>query len=150
MKLVIGSDHGGFSLKQDLVSFLHDLGHSFEDVGVFDEQSADYPDLGILVARKVADGDVKGGILICGTGVGMSIVANKFSGVRAALVNSIFAARMAKEHNDANVLVLGGRIVGVAFAREMVKVWLETTFQEGRHKLRLRKIEDIERRNFRS
>ncbi len=148
MLTAMASDHKGFRLKEELVTFIRELGHEVEDLGCFDEQSADYPDLGQVVARKVSAGEVEGGILICGTGIGMSIVANKFPGVRAALVSHIYTARMAKEHNNANVLVMGGMVVGPGLAREMVKAWLEAEFQGERHQRRLQKIEAIERRNF--
>jgi len=148
MRIAMACDHGGLHLKEDLVVFLKELGHQVEDLGCFDEEPVDYPDLGQEVAQKVSAGDVEGGILICGTGIGMSIVANKFPRVRAALVHHIYAARMAKEHNDANILVMGGRVVGSGLAREMVRTWLEADFQGGRHLRRLRKIEEIERRNL--
>ena len=141
-------DHGGFRLKEDLMAFLKDLGHEVEDLGCFDEGSVDYPDFGQTVAQKVSTGEVERGILICGTGIGMSIVANKFPRVRAALVNHVYAARMAKEHNNANILILGGRIVGPGLAREMVQTWMEAEFQGGRHLRGLEKIEALERRNF--
>jgi RpiB/LacA/LacB family sugar-phosphate isomerase len=148
MLTAIACDHGGVRLKADLVPFLRELGYEVEDLGCFDEEPVDYPDLGQAVAQKVSTGEVERGILICGSGIGMSMVANKFPGVRAALVCHVYAARLAKEHNDANVLVMGGRIVGPGLAREMVKAWLEAEFQGGRHLKRLEKIEAIERRNF--
>ena len=133
MLTAIACDHGGVRLKADLVPFLRELGYEVEDLGCFDDEPVDYPDLGQAVAQKVSTGEVERGILICGTGIGMSMVANKFPGVRAALVCHVYAARLAKEHNDANVLVMGGRIVGPGLAREMVKAWLEAKFQGGRH-----------------
>ena len=148
MLTAMACDHGGVRLKADLVTFLRELGHEVEDLGCFDEGSVDYPDFAEKVAHKVSTGEAERGILICGTGIGMSMVANKFPGVRAALVCHVYAARLAKEHNDANVLVMGGRIVGPGLAREMVKAWLEAEFQGGRHLKRLEKIEAIERRNF--
>lgn len=148
MLTAMACDHGGVRLKADLVGFLRELGHEVEDLGCFDEASVDYPDLGQAVAQKVSTGEAQRGILICGTGIGMSMVANKFPRVRAALVCHAYAARMAKEHNNANILVMGGRIVGPGLAREMVKQWLESEFQGGRHLRRLEKIEAIERRNF--
>jgi len=148
MLIAIACDHGGARLKADLVPFLRELGHEVEDLGCFDDEPVDYPDLGQAVAQKVSTGEAQQGILICGTGIGMSMVANKFPGVRAALVCHVYAARMAKEHNNANILVMGGRIVGPGLAREMVKQWLEAEFQGGRHLKRLEKIEAIERRNF--
>ncbi len=148
MLTAMACDHGGFRLKEDLMGFLKDLGHDVEDLGCFDEGSVDYPDLGQAVAQKVSTGEAERGILICGTGIGMSIVANKFPRVRAALVCHVYAARMAKEHNDANILIMGGRIVGPGLAREMVQTWMEAEFQGGRHQRRLEKIEALERRNF--
>jgi RpiB/LacA/LacB family sugar-phosphate isomerase len=148
MLTAMACDHGGFRLKEDLMAFLKELGHEVEDLGCFDEGSVDYPDLGQAVAQKVSTGEAEMGILICGTGIGMSIVANKFPRVRAALVSHVYAARMAKEHNDANILIMGGRIVGPGLAREMVQTWMEAEFQGGRHQRRLEKIEALERRNF--
>jgi RpiB/LacA/LacB family sugar-phosphate isomerase len=148
MPTAMACDHGGFRLKEDLMTFLKELGHEVEDLGCFDEGSVDYSDLGQAVAQKVSTGEAERGILICGTGIGMSIVANKFPRVRAALVNHVYAARMAKEHNNANILVMGGRIVGPGLAREMVQTWMEAEFQGGRHQRRLEKIEALERRNF--
>jgi RpiB/LacA/LacB family sugar-phosphate isomerase len=149
MLTAMASDHRGFHLKADLAAFVRELGHEVEDLGCFDEEPADYPDLGEAVAQKVSRGEAERGILICGSGIGMSIVANKFPGVRAALVSDVYSARLAKEHNNANILVLGGMIVGPGLAREMVKAWLEAEFQGGRHLKRLEKIEALERRNFR-
>jgi RpiB/LacA/LacB family sugar-phosphate isomerase len=149
MLTAIASDHRGFRLKAELAAYLRAMGHEVEDLGCGDEAAVDYPDLGEAVARKVSRGEVQRGILICGSGIGMSIVANKFPGVRAALVNHVYTARLAKEHNDANILVLGGMIVGSGLACEMVKAWLEAEFQGERHLKRLEKIKALERRNFR-
>jgi RpiB/LacA/LacB family sugar-phosphate isomerase len=149
MLTAMACDHRGFRLKTELAAFVRELGHEVEDLGCFDEQAADYPDFGQAVAQKVSQGEAEGGILICGSGIGMSIVANKFPGVRAALVQDVYSARLAKEHNNANILVLGGMIVGPGLAREMVRVWLEAEFQGGRHLKRLEKIEALEKRNFR-
>jgi RpiB/LacA/LacB family sugar-phosphate isomerase len=148
MLTAMASDHGGFRLKEELVAFVRGLGHEVRDLGCLDEGSVDYPGLGEVVAEKVSRGEVERGILICGTGIGMSIVANKFPGVRAALVNHVYTARLAKEHNDANVLVMGGRVVGLGLACEMVRAWLTAEFQRGRHLTRLQQLEAIERRNF--
>lgn len=148
MKIIIGSDHGGFSLKDQIVDLLKKLDHVVEDLGTFSTDSVDYPDLGAAVAAMVSQGGADAGILMCGTGIGMSIVANKFPGIRAALVGDVYAARMAKEHNNANILVIGGRVVGPGLAEEIVKVWLDATFQGGRHQKRLDKIAEIEKRNF--
>lgn len=143
--IAIASDHAGRELKEDLKELLLELGREFFDMGTEDDKSVDYPDYGIPLARKVSEGEFKTGILVCGTGVGMSILANKFNGVRAALVNEVFTARMAKEHNNANILVIGGRVTGKGLAREIVKTWLVTEFAGGRHQRRLDKITDIEK-----
>ncbi len=148
MLIAMASDHRGVHLKDELVAFVKDLGHQVEDLGCFSDDPVDYPDLGQSVAEKVSNGKVDAGILICGTGIGMSIVANKFPRVRAALVCHIYTAQLAKEHNNANVLVLGGGVVGPDLARQMVKTWLEAEFKGERHLRRLKKIEAIERRNF--
>ncbi len=145
-KIAIACDHGGIELKEELKAFLEEKGIDVIDLGTNDSKSVDYPDFGILVAKKVSLGEIKRGILVCGTGIGMSIVANKFAHVRAALVNDLYTARMAKEHNDANVLVIGGRVVGKGLAREMVSVWLSTEFEGGRHQRRLDKIGEIEKK----
>ena len=148
MQIGIACDHGGFELKEELKLYLKSIGHEPIDMGTFNEESVDYPDFGVLVAEKISSGDLAKGILLCGTGIGMSITANKFSGVRAALVNDLFSARYCREHTDANVLVIGGRIVGKELAREIVRIWMETPFVGGRHKRRLEKIEALEKKNF--
>lgn len=143
--IVVGSDHGGLELKEAIKVFLRERNISFEDCGTDNGNSVDYPDFGIKVARKVSSGEAEKGILFCGTGIGMSIVANKFPGVRAALATDSFMAQMAKEHNNANILVLGGRVLDKEIAREMVGVWLDATYEGGRHQNRLDKIAAIER-----
>jgi ribose 5-phosphate isomerase B len=148
MQVGLACDHGGFGLKEDLKAFLKSVEIEAVDLGSFDETSVDYPDFGIQVAERVSRGELEKGILICGTGIGMSIVANKFPGVRAALANELYSARCSREHNDSNILVLGGRVVGPGLAREIVKVWLETPFSGGRHERRLAKIAILEERNF--
>jgi ribose 5-phosphate isomerase B len=145
-KIAIASDHTGMELKEDIKAFLSERGSEFVDMGAEGSDSVDYPDYGIPVAEKVSSGEIEKGILICGTGIGMSIVANKFHGVRAALVNDIYSARMAKEHNDANILVIGGKIIGKGLFREIVRAWLESKFEGGRHQRRLDKITEIEKR----
>ncbi len=145
-KIAIASDHAGRELKDDLKEYINSIGLEAIDMGVNNDQSVDYPDYGSPVAEKVSTGEFTRAILICGTGVGMSILANKYAGVRAALVGDVYTARMAKEHNDANILVIGGRVIGKGLAREMVKTWLETVFQGGRHQRRLDKISDIEKK----
>ncbi|MDP2681856.1 MAG: ribose 5-phosphate isomerase B [Deltaproteobacteria bacterium] len=145
-KIAIASDHTGRELKEDIKVFLKELGiGNSVDMGSNGNESVDYPDYGIPVAEKVSRGELEKGILICGTGIGMSIVANKFPNVRAALVNDVYSARMAKEHNNANILVIGGRIAGKGLAREMVKTWLGAKFEGGRHQRRLDKIREIEK-----
>lgn len=146
MKIVLASDHGGFALKETVKSALQMRGVTVVDLGSFDgDTSVDYPDFASTVARHLNTGDADQGILICGTGIGMSIAANKFPGVRAALVHDDFTARMAREHNNANVLVLGGRILDPQAAVTMVNVWLDTSFAGDRHQRRLDKIAAIER-----
>lgn len=143
--IVLGSDHGGLILKEAVKDLLRERGIDFEDCGTFNGDSVDYPDFGEKVARKVSTGTIEKGVLFCGTGIGMSIVANKFPHVRAALVTDAFMARMAKEHNNANILVLGGRVLDGAKAKKIVAVWLDATFEGGRHQARLDKIEVLER-----
>jgi len=148
MKIAIASDHGGFELKEVLKTFLTTLSVEVVDLGTPNEESVDYPDFGVPVSERVSKGEVERGILVCGTGIGMSVVANKFPRVRAALVHDLFSARFSREHNDANILVLGGRIVGKDLAKEIVRVWLNTPFAGGRHQKRLDKIAALEKRNF--
>lgn len=149
MQIGLACDHGGFELKEELKSFLKSFGVKPIDMGAFGEESVDYPDFGVLVAEKVSCGELERGILVCGTGIGMSIVANKFPRIRAALANDLYSSRCSREHNDANILIIGGRIVGKELAKEIVKVWLETPFAGGRHKRRLDKIEALEKEKFR-
>jgi ribose 5-phosphate isomerase B len=148
MQIGVACDHGGFELKEELKAFLKSLGAEPVDMGTFSEESVDYPDFGVLVAEKVSRGELEKGILVCGTGIGMSMVANKFPRIRAALANDLYSSRCSREHNDANILIIGGRIVGKELAKEIVKVWLETPFAGGRHKKRLEKIEALEKEKF--
>lgn len=143
--IVLGSDHGGLDLKNEIKKLLEERGLSCEDLGTHNGDSVDYPDFGEAVARRVSEGSAEKGILVCGTGIGMSIVANKFPGIRAALATDVFMATMAKEHNNANILVLGGRVLEVEKAREMVSAWLDTEYAAGRHQKRLDKIAELER-----
>lgn len=143
-RIAIGADHGGFELKEELKKLLQEMGHVVQDLGTQGEQSVDYPGFAALVARKVCQGEADRGILICGTGIGMSIVANRFPGVRAALCHDLYTAIMSRKHNDANCLALGGRLLGKGLAKEIVKVWLETPFEGGRHELRLAQIRELE------
>jgi ribose 5-phosphate isomerase B len=145
MKLAIGADHGGFELKQEIVKFLQAIKNiEVYDFGTAARESVDYPDYGRKVSEAVSHGIVDRGILICGTGIGMSIVANRFPGVRAALCHDNFTARMSRLHNDANVLAMGERVIGRGVALDIVKAWLETEFEGSRHQRRLDKIKEIE------
>lgn len=144
--MLIASDHGGLQLKDSIAAFLKERGIDFKDCGTFDDASVDYPDYADKVAGSVSRGEAASGILICGTGIGISIAANKFPNVRAALATDAFMAQMAKEHNNANVLVLGGRITSAEKGREIVAAWLDASFEGGRHQGRLDKITAIEKR----
>lgn len=149
MKIALGSDHGGYQLKENLKECLMELNVEYVDFGCENEKSVDYPDIGFKVAIEVKSGRYDRGILICGTGIGMSVVANKVRGIRAALCHNEFTARCAREHNDANILVLGGKVIGSGLAKEIVKVWLNTKFsQEERHINRLTKIKQEENKIF--
>jgi ribose 5-phosphate isomerase B len=145
MKLVIGSDHGGWELKEEIIKYLKTIKDiELVDYGTVGTNPVDYPDFGKKVAQAVSGENADRGILICGTGIGMSIVANRYPGVRAALCHDHFTAQMSRLHNDANVLVMGGRVVGKGVAMEILKTWLETKFEAGRHQKRLDKIQEIE------
>lgn len=144
MKVAIGCDHAAFELKNDVRSFLESEGHSCVDFGTDGPASVDYPDFGRLVSQSVSSGEVERGILICGTGIGMSIVANKFPSIRAALCYDLFTAKMSRQHNDANILVLGARVTGKELAIEIVKAWFAAGFDGGRHQNRLNKIIELE------
>ncbi|MGB9822616.1 ribose 5-phosphate isomerase B [Thermodesulfovibrio sp.] len=146
MKVAIGSDHAGFELKEIVSHMLKNIGYEVVDMGTGSSCSVDYPDYAEAVAKAVSEGAVERGILICGTGIGMSIVANKFKNVRAALCNDLFTAKMSRLHNDANILCIGGRVVGKDLAMEIVNVWFNTSFEGGRHIRRLEKINLIERK----
>ena len=140
--IAIGCDHGGFALKQEIVKHLTKKGIDFEDFGCFSEASCDYTDYGKAVAEAVASGKYEKGILICGTGIGISITANKIKGIRCALCSDCFSAEATREHNDANILALGGRVVGVGLALKIVDTFLNTPFSnEERHIRRISKIE---------
>ncbi len=144
--IALGSDHGGLELKKAVSDLLQERGIAIRDCGTDSNNSVDYPEFGEKVAILVATGEVKLGILFCGTGIGMSIVANKFPGVRAALVTDVFMAKMAKEHNNANILVLGGRVLDESLAKDMVISWLDSEFAGGRHQKRLDKITLLEQK----
>lgn len=144
MKIAIGSDHGGFELKERIHSLLIGLGHEVRDLGCYSPDSVDYPIQGREVAKSVASGQCERGILVCGTGIGMSIVANRIPGVRATLCHDLFTAEMSREHNDSNILCMGGRAIDHRLAEEMVKVWLMTPFKGGRHSRRINMIDSLE------
>jgi ribose 5-phosphate isomerase B len=142
MEIIIGSDHAGFELKERCKTHLEGLeGFSVKDIGVFNTESADYPNVAHKLAGAVSDGQYSKGILICGSGIGMSIVANRYKGVRAALCHNLYLARMARMHNNANILVMGERVIGWGLALEMVDAFLDTDFDGGRHQERLNMIE---------
>ncbi|WP_019390643.1 ribose 5-phosphate isomerase B [Priestia filamentosa] len=145
MKIVIASDHGGINIRKEIVSLLEEMKVEYEDIGCSCDTSVDYPDYALPVAEKVSNGDADRGILICGTGIGMSIAANKVEGIRCALVHDTFSARATREHNDSNVLAMGERVIGPGLARDIVKIWLETPFEGGRHKVRVDKISNMEK-----
>src|SRR5688500_4068014 len=146
MKIAIGADHAGFALKQHLLATLAALGHQVDDLGTHDTQPVDYPEICANVARAVVGHRADRGIVIGGSGQGEQIAANKVPGARAALCNDLYTARMSREHNDANVLALGGRIVGCGLADEIVALWLTTAFEGGRHKRRVEQISALEER----
>ncbi len=143
-KLAIASDHGGFQLKEEIKTYLTELGIEYKDLGVNELVSVDYPDVAWDVAKRVAQGEFQRAILICGTGIGMCIVANKVKGIRAALCHDVFSAKMAREHNDANVLALGGRVIGSELAKVIVETWLTGEFTGGRHQRRVERISQLE------
>lgn len=143
MRIIIASDHAGYKLKKSLIEFF-DKKYSVKDFGTDSEESVDYPDFGFSASEKVAQGKFDRGILICGTGIGMSIVANKVKGIRAALCNSVEIAKLSRQHNDANILVLARRFMNKDLAVEIVKTWLNTEFNGGRHKRRIDKIKYFE------
>jgi len=146
MRIGIGCDHAGLELKNEIIRLLSDINVECVDFGTNTPESVDYPDFGEKVSEAVSSGEIDRGILICGTGIGMSIVANKFPRIRASLCNDLFTAQMSRRHNDANVLVLGGRVVGKDLAKEIVKTWVNTPFDGERHINRLKKITLIENR----
>lgn len=140
-QIIIGSDHAAFELKEKIKDLLAGLGYEVEDAGTHSTASVNYADFGKKVAQAVSDGTFGRGILLCGTGLGMSIQANRFKGVRAALCSDIFSARMSRQHNDANILVMGGRVIGDILAFELVREWLATPFEGGRHLDRIRSLD---------
>lgn len=144
MKIALGSDHAGFPLKEEIIKHLKNKGIGLEDFGTFSEESIDYPDYALKVAEEVANKNFDFGILVCGTGIGISIAANKVTGIRAALCSDTFSAHSCREHNNANILALGQRVVGLGLALDIVDAFLSAEFQGGRHQNRIDKISNIE------
>jgi ribose 5-phosphate isomerase B len=144
MKVAIGSDHGGLQLKQEIIRYFEENGINYEDCGAYRDTSVDYPDYAAIVGGKIVANEADLGILVCGTGIGMSIAANKLHGIRAAVVSDEYSARMSREHNNANILCLGERVVGRDLALSIVKVWLAAEFQGDRHARRIDKIKKLE------
>ncbi|MGA9466624.1 MAG: ribose 5-phosphate isomerase B [Exiguobacterium marinum] len=144
MKIAIGADHGGFNLKKEIVALLEELGHEYKDFGTHSAESIDYPDVAIPVAEAVAAGEFDRGILICGTGIGIGIAANKVKGIRAALVHDSFSAKATRQHNDSNIMTMGERVIGPGLALDLVTTWLDTDFEGGRHSNRVGKMSAYE------
>ena len=143
-KIAIASDHGGFELKECIISHLLNTDWDVDDLGPHSGDSVDYPDFGIKIAEAVSEKKVERGIVICGTGIGMSIVVNRYPRIRGALCTDLFTAKLCREHNDSNILVMGGRVIGNGLATEIVNTWLKTPFSGGRHQKRLDKIDQID------
>ena len=141
LRVIIGSDHGGFRYKETIIDYLKARNIEFFDVGTYTRESCDYPEIAQNLAKKVASGKFNRGILVCGTGIGMSIAANKVKGIRAALCGDTYSARVSRAHNNANVLCLGERVIGEHLALDIVDIWLKTGFEGGRHKRRVDMIE---------
>lgn len=145
MRIAVGTDHRGYHIRSKLVDLLERLGHEVDDVGTFSEGAVDYPDVAAQVAQKVSHGEVDRGVLVCGTGLGMAIAANKFHGVRAAPCHDDLTAEMSRRHNDSNVLCLSSDLLGERLIDRMVELWLSTPFEGGRHARRIEKIDELER-----
>ena len=148
MKITVGSDHGAVKLKEEVKMVLKEFDNiEIHDVGTFGTDAVDYPDVAEKVCNEIINGHSDRGILLCGTGIGMTIVANKFKGIRCALCNDVYSAKMSREHNNANILAMGGRVLGFGPAGEIVRAWLTTDFAGGRHERRINKITKIESKN---
>lgn len=148
MKIAVGSDHRGFKLKERICKILSDMGHNINDLGTFNEEvSVDYPDYGLKVATMVSQGECESGILVCGTGIGMSLIANKVQGIRAALCHDNYTIEMSRRHNDANILCIGSDVISQDNIEEKIRLWIETEFEGGRHKRRVDKIVNYEKGN---
>ena len=141
LQIAIGSDHGGFEYKSEIIDYLKENGYTYTDVGTYSKESCDYPIIAKKVAQKIVSGEADRGILICGTGIGMSIAANKVKGIRAALCSDTFSAKATRAHNNSNILCLGQRVIGDCLALDIVTVWLNTEFEGGRHQRRIDEIE---------
>lgn len=144
MKIILGADHGGYELKNNIAEWLKTQGHQIKDVGTFSPESVDYPDYAKIVGEEVVKGNFDKGILVCGSGVGISIAANKVKGVRAVLCHDVVMARLSREHNDTNIIAMGGRFIAKDLAYEILNVWLNTEFSGGRHARRIEKISSLE------
>ena len=147
MKIVLGCDHAGFELKDLVSAYLEGEGHEVIDEGTFSRESCDYPDFAEKVAMRVSSGEAERGILICATGIGMAMTANKVPGVRAAVCNDLYTARYSRLHNDSNVLAIGARVIGPGLAEEVLRIWIETAFEGGRHSRRLARLDEVEKRH---
>ncbi len=143
MKIALASDHGGFALKEAIKAHLNEKGYEILDLGTHSEESVDYPQYGKACGEAVASGEAQRGIVCCGTGIGISIAANKVKGVRAAVITNEFMAEMTKRHNDANIIALGGRVLETAYAIKLVDIWLETEFEGGRHQRRVDMLDEM-------
>lgn len=143
--LAIGSDHGGYELKEHIKKYLQEKGVEYKDFGCYDESSVDYPDIAKVLCKSINDGVCENGILVCGTGIGISIAANKIDGIRAAHCHDVYSAEMTKRHNNANVICMGGRVVGRELAFKIIDAWLGAEFEGGRHQTRIDKIHELER-----
>jgi ribose 5-phosphate isomerase B len=142
--IVIASDHAGYEMKKHVISYLLQEGYEVKDLGPPNADRVDYPDYGISLAKSISEGTFKRGVVICGTGIGMSIVVNRFPGIRGTLCSDLYTAKLCREHNDSNILVMGGRVIGFGLAQEILKTWLTTPFEGGRHQHRLDKINTID------
>lgn len=147
MTVAFGSDHGGYKLKQELIAFAKEEGIDYQDFGCFGEESCDYPDMAVAPCKAVLEGKCQFAVLLCGTGIGISMAANKIKGIRAACCSDYYSAKFTRLHNDANVLCMGGRVVGPGLAKELLSVFIHTDFEAGRHCKRIEKIAMLENNN---
>ena len=145
MRIAVGSDHAAFQLKQIVINYLQEQGYDVQDVGTYSEERANYPEYGYLAAKAVANGECEKGIVLCGTGIGISLAANKVKGIRCAVCNDPYSAALSRRHNDANMLAMGARIIGSGLALNIVETWLHSEFEGGRHQTRVDQIMNIEK-----